>query len=122
MLSRATTLLSRPSAYSSCGLDGTDSTAQPQRIYYYADYYRISEYTMIGNHAFFYRWVTKDSADAAVVQQKEESSAPEENAQPESESSEGGDNSEGENQEDGGSEEEGENDEGEDGGDEENSE
>ncbi|MBR5116148.1 MAG: cell wall hydrolase, partial [Lachnospiraceae bacterium] len=89
---------------------------------YYADYYRISEYTMIGNHAFFYRWVTKDSADAAVVQQKEESSAPEENAQPESESSEGGDNSEGENQEDGGSEEEGENDEGEDGGDEENSE
>ncbi len=26
---------------------------------YYADYYGISEYTMIGNHAFFYRWVTK---------------------------------------------------------------
>ncbi len=25
---------------------------------YYADYYGISEYTMIGNHAFFYRWVT----------------------------------------------------------------
>ena len=27
---------------------------------YYADYYRISEYTMIGNHAFFYSWITKD--------------------------------------------------------------
>ncbi len=27
---------------------------------YYADYYRISEYTMIGNHAFFYRWITND--------------------------------------------------------------
>ena len=26
---------------------------------YYADYYGITEYTMIGNHAFFYNWVTK---------------------------------------------------------------
>ena len=26
---------------------------------YYADYYGISEYTMIGNHAFFYKWATK---------------------------------------------------------------
>lgn len=25
---------------------------------YYADYYGIAEYEMIGNHAFFYRWVT----------------------------------------------------------------
>lgn len=24
---------------------------------YYADYYGIAEYTMIGNHAFFYRWI-----------------------------------------------------------------
>lgn len=31
---------------------------------YYADYYRIAEYTMIGNHAFFYRWVTKDPEPA----------------------------------------------------------
>ena len=31
----------------------------------YADYYRISEYTMIGNHAFFYRWVTKDPEPVA---------------------------------------------------------
>ncbi|MCR5108970.1 MAG: cell wall hydrolase, partial [Lachnospiraceae bacterium] len=27
---------------------------------YYADYYGISEYTMIGNHAFFYRWIVKE--------------------------------------------------------------
>lgn len=31
---------------------------------YYADYYGISEYTMIGNHAFFYRWVTKPKEEA----------------------------------------------------------
>ena len=27
---------------------------------YWADYYRIKNYTMIGNHAFFYRWETYD--------------------------------------------------------------
>ena len=27
---------------------------------YWADYYRIKNYTMIGNHAFFYRWDTYD--------------------------------------------------------------
>lgn len=27
---------------------------------YYADYYGISEYEMIGNHAFFYRWIVKE--------------------------------------------------------------
>lgn len=32
---------------------------------YYADYYGISEYTMIGNHAFFYKWVTKSKQQAA---------------------------------------------------------
>ncbi|MCR5357334.1 MAG: cell wall hydrolase [Lachnospiraceae bacterium] len=41
---------------------------------YYADYYGISEYTMIGNHAFFYRWVTK---------QKEESPEPAPEPKPE---------------------------------------
>lgn len=41
---------------------------------YYADYYGISEYTMIGNHAFFYRWVTNKKA---------ETEAPAENPQPE---------------------------------------
>ena len=41
---------------------------------YYADYYGISEYTMIGNHAFFYRWVTN---------KKTETVAPTENTQTE---------------------------------------
>lgn len=31
---------------------------------YYADYYGISEYEMIGNHAFFYRWVVKEKPPA----------------------------------------------------------
>lgn len=39
---------------------------------YYADYYRISEYNMIGNHAFFYRWVTKDPEPAPVEQPAEQ--------------------------------------------------
>ena len=33
---------------------------------YYADYYGISEYTMIGNHAFFYRWVTNKKTEEAA--------------------------------------------------------
>jgi peptidoglycan hydrolase CwlO-like protein len=41
---------------------------------YWADYYRIVSYTMIGNHAFFYRWETYDPP--------EEESAPEEVATP----------------------------------------
>lgn len=32
---------------------------------YYADYYGISEYTMIGNHAFFYRWVTNKKTESS---------------------------------------------------------
>ena len=39
---------------------------------YYADYYGISEYTMIGNHAFFYRWVT----NKPVVTEPEETEEP----------------------------------------------
>ena len=38
---------------------------------YYADYYGISEYTMIGNHAFFYRWVTKDKASEPVQEEEQ---------------------------------------------------
>ncbi|MBQ3791366.1 MAG: cell wall hydrolase [Lachnospiraceae bacterium] len=82
---------------------------------YYADYYRISEYTMIGNHAFFYRWVTKDSAPAAQQQPKEESSAPAEEAQPEDDGSAEEGNGEGggeEPSEESGSEEESGNEEG----------
>ena len=35
---------------------------------YYADYYGIVEYTMIGNHAFFYRWVTNKSSQSSEQQ------------------------------------------------------
>ena len=45
---------------------------------YWADYYCISEYTMIGNHAFFYRWVTKPKPEPAPSEspQPEETPAP----------------------------------------------
>lgn len=33
---------------------------------YYADYYGIMDYVMIGNHAFFYRWVTKPKEEPHV--------------------------------------------------------
>ena len=32
----------------------------------WADYYRIAEYEMIGNHAFFYRWVVKEPEPVPV--------------------------------------------------------
>jgi spore germination cell wall hydrolase CwlJ-like protein len=47
---------------------------------YYADYYGISEYTMIGNHAFFYRWVTKPKE--VVVEEPVPEAAPVENSEP----------------------------------------
>ena len=46
---------------------------------YYADYYGISEYTMIGNHAFFYKWVTKAKQPDPEPAPAEES-APAENS------------------------------------------
>jgi spore germination cell wall hydrolase CwlJ-like protein len=56
---------------------------------YWADYYCISEYTMIGNHAFFYRWVTTPKPEPAPVseeapadQSTEEATFPEETPQP----------------------------------------
>lgn len=45
---------------------------------YFADYYGISEYTMIGNHAFFYKWVTKDKEPKEEDTDKEETPSPEE--------------------------------------------
>jgi spore germination cell wall hydrolase CwlJ-like protein len=45
---------------------------------YWADYYRISEYNMIGNHAFFYRWITKPAEEAPAEQPVEEQPQPEE--------------------------------------------
>ena len=47
---------------------------------YYADYYGIAEYTMIGNHAFFYRWVTKPKE--VVVEEPVPEAAPVENSEP----------------------------------------
>ncbi len=81
---------------------------------YWADYYRIKNYTMIGNHAFFYRWETYDPPaeetppeDEQLAEENQESS--EENTENQEESSEsseennddGGENSE-ENSEDSG--------------------
>ena len=59
---------------------------------YYADYYRIADYTMIGNHAFFYRWVTKDKAEAQPVeeQQQEQSEEPASEEQHQEENSDEG--------------------------------
>ena len=44
---------------------------------YWADYYRISEYNMIGNHAFFYRWITKPE-ETPVEQPVENQEQPQE--------------------------------------------
>lgn len=44
---------------------------------YYADYYGISEYTMIGNHAFFYRWVTNKKQPVVEDNPVEDNSEPE---------------------------------------------
>ncbi len=49
---------------------------------YWADYYRISEYNMIGNHAFFYRWITKPIEEAPAEQPQEQ---PPEEQQPQPE-------------------------------------
>ncbi|SFC11365.1 Cell Wall Hydrolase [Butyrivibrio sp. YAB3001] len=54
---------------------------------YYADYYGISEYTMIGNHAFFYRWITNKKEPEQTSTESQESEAPQE-AQPEPSSEE----------------------------------
>ncbi|MCR5177660.1 MAG: cell wall hydrolase [Lachnospiraceae bacterium] len=45
---------------------------------YWADYYGISEYTMIGNHAFFYRWIVKEKPQEEP--EDEEGEAAEENS------------------------------------------
>ena len=70
---------------------------------YWADYYRIKNYTMIGNHAFFYRWETYDppaeetpSEDEQPAEENQESS--EENTENQEESSESSE----ENNDDGG--------------------
>ncbi|SER73890.1 type III secretion system effector [Butyrivibrio fibrisolvens] len=85
---------------------------------YWADYYGISEYTMIGNHAFFYRWVTnkkseeQSTPDTSTSEQSEpadntqdsgsQDALPEDNAAPEAtpeDNGEGDGGSEGDEQE-----------------------
>ena len=48
---------------------------------YYADYYGISEYDMIGNHAFFYRWVVKEKPPVEEQQDQDVQEAPQEQPQ-----------------------------------------
>ncbi|MCR5589935.1 MAG: cell wall hydrolase [Lachnospiraceae bacterium] len=58
---------------------------------YYADYYGIREYTMIGNHAFFYKWETgakKTEDKPAEETQPAEETAPPDDPDPEEESHE----------------------------------
>lgn len=47
---------------------------------YYADYYGIAEYTMIGNHAFFYNWIVKEKTpeedQPAEEQEQQEEGVP----------------------------------------------
>lgn len=59
----------------------------------WADYYRISDYTMIGNHAFFYRWQTKEAppeetAEAESENHEEEAPAQEQQEEPQEEEQE----------------------------------
>ena len=78
---------------------------------YWADYYGIAEYTMIGNHAFFYRWVTKprpeqeqpsedaddqgdNSGDNGQEQQQEETREEEDNSEDQEENEDDDDDSE----------------------------
>ncbi len=72
---------------------------------YFADYYGISEYTMIGHHAFFYRWVTKPKEDAEEAEEdRDEEGSGDEGTSEEGGSEEG--SSEEESPEEGSSEEE----------------
>ena len=68
---------------------------------YWADYYRIKNYTMIGNHAFFYRWDTYDpppeetpSEDEAPAEEIQDNSGESSENQDSGESSENQDSGE----------------------------
>ncbi len=56
---------------------------------YWADYYRISEYNMIGNHAFFYRWITKpEETPAEQPSENQDQQEPQENQEQEEQNQE----------------------------------
>ena len=68
---------------------------------YYADYYGISDYTMIGNHAFFYKWETKGKESAKPAEEEEEDTPSEEQKSEENAGSENSDEDQKDDQEDG---------------------
>ncbi|MBO4913173.1 MAG: cell wall hydrolase, partial [Butyrivibrio sp.] len=49
---------------------------------YWADHYGIAEYQMIGNHAFFYRWVTKEKPPEEPKQTEQEQQPEQQPEQP----------------------------------------
>ena len=55
---------------------------------YWADHYGIAEYQMIGNHAFFYRWVVKEKPPEEPEQQEQPAEAPAEEQHDENNSGE----------------------------------
>lgn len=56
---------------------------------YWADYYRISEYNMIGNHAFFYRWITRpEETPAEQPAENQDQQEPQENQEQEEQNQE----------------------------------
>ncbi len=61
---------------------------------YYADYYGIKEYTMIGNHAFFYKWETGPKQESAPeTEENSEQPEPEQQEEAPAEEQNEGDNS-----------------------------
>ncbi|SFU44940.1 cell wall hydrolase [Butyrivibrio sp. M55] len=46
---------------------------------YWADHYGIAEYTMLGNHAFFYKWVVKEKAPEEPQPEQQQEQQPEQN-------------------------------------------
>ena len=85
---------------------------------YWADYYRLKSYTMIGNHAFFYVWDTYPAPEPEPEQEPEAQPEPQ-NEPAQEQNTDSGEPSE-ENQDDNGGDEEGESQEGGDDGDEDN--
>lgn len=69
----------------------------------WADYYRISEYTMIGNHAFFYTWKTKEKPEEEASEEEhheDEAPAEEQHEEPQEEEHHEEDNSDDDDDED----------------------
>ncbi len=68
---------------------------------YWADYYGIAEYYMIGNHAFFYRWVTKpkETAPEPEPENQEEQPQPEQPSEEQNDYQEPAENNEEQNYE-----------------------